>query len=76
MQQAARTVGKWLGQFRKPNHRSSRLKAAKPVCASDIILGMTLVMLAIVLVIWLLAQLFTGSEQAGIDIEYQRWSLL
>ena len=57
MRQAARTIGRWLGQIRKSlNPRSDLLKAGKPPRASDIILGMTLVMLAVVLV----ARLFTG----------------
>ena len=51
------------------NPRSEHLKAARPLRASDIILGMTLVMLGIVLIVWLLGQIFSHDEQAPFDIE-------
>jgi len=70
MKKPARTLGRRLGQLRKSsNRRFSRLKVAKPIRASDIILGMTLAMLVIVLVVWLLAQLFPRDDQAEIDIK-------
>lgn len=56
--------------FRKSlNFRFELLKVGRPPLASDIIQSMTLVMLAIVLVAWSLAELFAGDEQTGTDIE-------
>lgn len=62
MKQAARTLGRWLGQMRRSIHpRSGLLKAGKPPRASDIILGMTLVMLAFVLLAALVSQAFSSA---------------
>ena len=59
MKQTEGTLGRWLGQIRKHlNPRSHLLKAGARPRASDIILGMTLVMLAVVLVARLLTSLF------------------
>lgn len=59
MGKAARTVSGWLGQIRKHlTSRSGSPAGEQPPRASNIILGMTLAMLAIVLAAWLLAHLF------------------
>lgn len=59
MKQTARTLGRWIGKIRRRlNPRSDLLKAGQPLRASDIILGMTLVMLAVVLFARLLTSLF------------------
>lgn len=72
MKQAVRDTSRqaiWpTPQFLQPP-RSEHLTAAGPSRISDIILGMTLVVLAIVLVVWLLGQIFSQDEQALIDIE-------
>lgn len=59
MKPAERTLGKRPGQVRRDlNTRSDPVRTGKPPRASDIILGMTLVTLAVVLIAWLLTHLF------------------
>lgn len=70
MKQVVRTLRRRPGQLR--NSSSPPLRAAdgrRTFRTSDIILGMTLVVLAIVLVVWLLGQICSQDEQAFIDIE-------
>lgn len=62
MKQATRNLGRWLRQMcRSINPRSDLLKADKPPRASDIILGITLVMLAFVLIAALVSQAFSSA---------------
>ncbi|WP_412052024.1 hypothetical protein ACK6D9_23180 (plasmid) [Hoeflea sp. Naph1] len=62
MHQAARTLGRQIARIRRQFTPSSdRLKPEAPLRASDILIGMMLVILAIVLAVRLLVSLF-GAE--------------